>query len=370
MNLTKIKLFNFRNYSNVEIPLNNNMNIFIGANAQGKTNILEAIVILSLTKSFRFGNNQNFIRFGQKCCKILGSVKKNGFVKKLEVSYDILNNKDLSINGKNVRVLADYISSLNVIFFSPDDLDIIKGAPNVRRSLLNVELSQLSSKYLNTYNEYNKLLKIRNEYLKTMINGQGNKNYLDIITEQLIKKAIIIYLERKDYISMINEKINYYYNLISNYSGLLVKYISNVNFESYDFDCMYKTLFSIYEKNYLKEINNGMTLYGPHRDDFIFLCGEDDLKLFGSQGQQKLAVLSFKIAEISIFYEKCGTKPILLLDDIFGELDIKKRNQVLKIINSEDIQSIVTTTDLKNISKEYIKDAFIYEVKNGIVFRK
>ena len=265
----------------------------------------------------------------------------------------------------------DYISYLNVIIFTPDDLEIVKGSPSVRRNLLNIELSQISKQYIKYYNEYNKLLKTRNEYLKVLFNNNiADENYLDIITDKLIEKAVFIYQKRKEYLDLVNQNIDKYYNFISGDSGLKVKYIPNIEIINYDSESIRKKLKYTFKKNYLKELNYGMTIYGPHRDDFVFEYNGNDLKYYGSQGQQKVAVLSFKLSEISIFNDICNSKPVLLLDDIFSELDIKKRNKLLKIINMNDIQSIITTTDLRNINKKYVENAFVFSVKNGIIERK
>ncbi len=346
------------------------MNIFVGDNAQGKTNILEGITILALTKSHRIGVNPNIIMFEKNKCKILGVIKKDKVVSKLEV-FITNDNKLLKINGSNIKKVADYISYLNIIVFTPDDLEIIKGSPNIRRNLMNIQLSQLSSVYLNSYNEYNKLLKTRNEYLRVLFNNSiADINYLDIITDKLIEKAIIIYQKRKEYIDSINHMINYYYKEITSESGLFIKYVPNILFKDYEYETIRKALKHTYKKNYLKELNYGMTIYGPHRDDIYFELNDKDLKFYGSQGQQRLAILSFKLSEIPIFNQICNTNPVLLLDDIFSELDIKKRNKLLKIINSNDIQSIITTTDLKNINKKYLENASVFRVKNGIIERE
>ena len=341
------------------------MNIFVGNNAQGKTNILEAITILALTKSHRVGNNPNLVQFNKKKCSIKGVIKNNNIISKLEV--DIVDDqKKLLINSTNIKRVADYISHLNVIVFSPDDLDIIKGSPNIRRNLLNIQLSQISKEYLNTYNQYNKLLKTSNEYLKVLFNNNiADKNYLDIITDKLVEKAVLIYKMRKEYIDYINESIDNYYSEISGMFGIKVIYTPNINIDNYDEESIRKSLKHNFYKNYMKELNYGMTLYGPHRDDIVFELDNNDLKYYGSQGQQKLAVLAFKLSEINIFNNYCGTNPVLLLDDIFSELDIKKRNKLLKFINKDDLQSIITTTDLKNINKRYLNNANIFEVING-----
>ena len=370
MKISKIHLVNFRNYSNTTISLGENMNIFVGNNAQGKTNILEAITILALTKSHRIGVSPNIIMFNKTKCFISGVIKKNNVISKLEVDISP-DGKKQKVNKTTIKKVSDYISYLNVIIFTPDDLEIIKGSPSVRRNLLNIQLSQISKKYLNYYNEYDKLLKIRNEYLKILFNNNiADLNYLDIITDKLIEKAIYIYQKRKEYIDLININIDKYYKDISKESGLSVKYTPNVDFKDYSEENLRKRLKHTYKKNYLKELNYGMTIYGPHRDDFYFEYDYNDLKYYGSQGQQKLAILSFKLSEIPIFKDFCNTEPVLLLDDIFSELDIKKRNSLLKLIQVDNIQSIITTTDLKSINRKYVSQAHIFNVKNGIVERK
>ena len=370
MKISKINLVNFRNYSNTSISLGNKMNIFVGNNAQGKTNILEGITILALTKSHRIGVNPNIIMFNKKKCNLSGTVKKNKIISNLEIEITE-DSKKLKVNKKSINKVMDYISYLNVIIFTPDDLEIVKGSPSVRRNLLNIELSQISKQYIKYYNEYNKLLKTRNEYLKVLFNNNiADENYLDIITDKLIEKAVFIYQKRKEYLDLVNQNIDKYYNFISGDSGLKVKYIPNIEIINYDSESIRKKLKYTFKKNYLKELNYGMTIYGPHRDDFVFEYNGNDLKYYGSQGQQKVAVLSFKLSEISIFNDICNSKPVLLLDDIFSELDIKKRNKLLKIINMNDIQSIITTTDLRNINKKYVENAFVFSVKNGIIERK
>ncbi len=370
MIVTKLNLLNFRNYSKLNISFEKNMNIIVGDNAQGKTNILESIVILALTKSHRDGVNPNIIMFDKIKCKISGNIKNDRIITKLgiEINDEL---KKILVNNNVIRKVSDYISYLNVIVFTPDDIEIVKGSPSVRRNLLNIQLSQLSNDYLKTYNEYNKLLKTRNEYLKVIFsNNIADVSYLDIITDKLIEKAIFIYQKRNNYLNLVNLNINKFYKDISGFSSLSIKYTTNVVFNDFEYETIRKRLKHIFKKNYLKELNYGMTIYGPHRDDFYFDYDEKDLKYFGSQGQQKLAILSFKLSEISIFKDLCGSNPVLLLDDIFSELDIKKRNKLLKFITLSDIQSIITTTDLKNINKKIIDNSAVFYVKNGIVERK
>ncbi len=370
MKIGRLNLNNFRNYSNLKLLLNDRMNIFVGDNAQGKTNILESIIILALTKSHRITSNFHVISLGKSKSRIECTVKKDKLITKLKVDLS-LNEKKIYINNNVIKKISDYISSLNVIIFTPNDLEIIRGAPNIRRNLLNIQLSQISKTYLNTYNEYNKILKTRNEYLKILCsNSVADRTYLDVITDRLIEKAIIIYQKRKEYIDLVNEKVNDVYKYITGEQGLYIKYVNNLDIVDYDTVSIGETFKKKLSINFKRELQYGMTLYGPHRDDFVFSYNENDLRIYGSQGQQKVAVLSFKLSEIPIFKNFSGFYPVLLLDDIFSELDVKKRNKLLKLINSYDIQSIITTTDLKSINKSNLCDSFIFEIKNANVERK
>lgn len=369
MEITKINLVNFRNYSRLAISLHQNMNIFIGNNAQGKTNILESVLVLALTKSNRNTSEEELIQFNKVKAMLKCKVRSNKILKELFITLES-GSKKLFVNKSQIRKLSDYISNLYVISFMPDDLEIIKSSPSIRRGVLNIQLSQLSKKYLNTYNEYNKILKTRNEYLKVLFTSSiADKKYLDVITDKLIEKAVIIYNMRKEYIDSINEGIGDIYKNIAGSGDLSIEYSPNIIVDSYDDLDLSVNLKSIFDRNYRKELNYGMTLFGPHRDDMRFILDNKDLKQYGSQGQQKLAVICYKLSEIAIFERICGTKPVLLFDDIFSELDIKKRNKLLDFVG-QDIQSIITTTDLKSIQKKYLDKAYIFEVKNGEVIRK
>ena len=222
MIIRSLKVTNFRNYDRFNITLGSKMNIFIGNNASGKTNILEAIAFLGLTKSFRNGLDCDVIKFNKKNVKkekkavIEGRVLNNKQIKVLKIEF-LEKDKNIFVNDKKVKKYADYISNLNIIVFTPNDLDIIKGSPSIRRNLLNMTLSQISYSYLVTYNEYNKILKTRNEYLKILFtNGIADKTYLDVLTDQLVEKAVLIYQERFKYLSLINSYISDIYNIDPN----------------------------------------------------------------------------------------------------------------------------------------------------------
>ncbi len=369
MYLSKLEVNHFRNYKKEKLSLCNNINIFIGDNAQGKTNILESIYILALTKSHRLGFENNIIQNGFSCCKIKGILRDNDELKELEIQVSE-EKKSVFINQKEIKKIASYISNMNVIMFCPNDLDIIKGSPQVRRNLLNIQISQLYPLYVNYLNEYNKILKNRNEYLKQMsLNGFTDTRYLDIINEKLVDRGTKIYLMRKKYLDFINSKIGLIYENIMNINHLQILYENNLDLKNYQEEEIKKCFYYKLKSNLKREISQGMTLYGPHRDDFSFYIKDENMKFFSSQGQQRIAIISFKLAEVEIFNQEKNSSPILLLDDIFSELDIEKRNKLMKYIPN-DVQTIITTTDLKNIQKKMMKQAKVFIVEQGKIREK
>lgn len=364
MVLNNIEIFQFRNYDHLELKLKEGINIIYGNNAQGKTNLLESIYVLGLTKSHRSFIDNSLIKDGMKVAKIKGSLKINTLPIKLEI---IINNKNkkLKIDENDIKKVSDYISNMNIIIFYPEDLELIKGSPSIRRRFLNLEISQLNSTYLNIYNEYSKIIKIRNEYLKKINKGINiDENYFNILNQYLIDKAIYIYRERNKLLKMLNKYSKEIFKNLSGIDNFNIKYKTSVELDNKN-DLELKKIFEEkLQKLRPTEIKLGVTLLGPHRDDFEFYIGNNNLKNYGSQGQQRMAVLSIKLSEINIFKSTKNTNPILLLDDVFSELDDNKKNNLLSYI-SEDIQTIITTTDLKNIDKSILKNAKLIKIDNG-----
>lgn len=369
MILNKIELINYRNYRKTNISFSPGINVIIGNNAQGKTNILESIYVLAITKSYRTNNDTNLIRFDNNSFVLKGNIKSEYFIKDLQLSFDKYK-KITKINGKQIKKISDYITNFNVILFAPEDLEIIKGAPSIRRNLLNIEIGQISSNYIKYHNEFNKILKSRNDYLKMLgINSVYDNRYLDILTDSIIEREVPIYIDRKKFIDRINLYIDDIFYNITGIKGLHVVYESNIDLSDIGEDVLRQKIKDKYKSSINKEINQGVTLYGPHRDDFTFFIEDRDIKLFGSQGQQKLAIISFKLAEIYIFKEDTGTFPVLLLDDIFSELDKFKKNNLIKYLQG-DIQVIITSNDTKDISKKILDKAKIYKIINGNIIEK
>ena len=368
MILKKIKVVNYRNLVKQEVNFSNNINIFIGDNAQGKTNLLESIYFLALTKSYRT-NDINLINKDSISTKIKGDIRDSGIFKTLSVELSD-SNKKVKINNNEISKISDYITNLNVVLVSPEDINILQGTPAERRNFLNIELSQISKNYIKKYNEFNKILKIRNNYLKMCYgNLNTDKRYLDSLTENLIDREIDIYQERNNFINLINENVSNIYKDIIGISNFKIVYEPNIDLDNFDREYLKEKLTQKYNNSLNKEIENGMTLYGPHRDELKFLINNEDIKIYGSQGQQKVAIIALKLSEISIFKDITGTYPIILLDDVFSELDVKTKNKLIKYIPL-DIQVIITTNDTKGLNKKFIDSAKIFNVVKGKITEK
>lgn len=367
MVLKRLELKNVRNYDYLALDFNPEVNIIVGDNGQGKTNILESIYLLAITKSHRTFIDRYLIKRQTQYLKIKGVIKSDLSPKDMHLELTI-NHKGKKgiLNKKSVKKISDYISKFNVILFGPDDLKIIKESPNLRRRFLNIEIGQLNTKYLTTLNEYSKLLRNRNEYLKGIDFHHYDKEYLNILTNQLIDKAVIIYNYRKDFIDKLNECLKTSFNDFFLDKALVVKYITSVDLENNGIKEELKTKF---DKFLNREIYLSQTIIGPHRDDLEFYIGDENIKDFASQGQQRTAVLLVKLAEALIFKKVKGENPILLLDDVFSELDQQTRNKMIRCF-IDKTQIFITTTSLHNINKQLLNNAVIFEVVKGKVTKR
>ncbi len=364
MKLRELKLINFRNYKEVNLEFDPSINIFIGDNGSGKTNILEAIYVLSLTKSGRFGNDVDLIKTGETNSVIEGMVNLGDYEKKYKLSIDKLSKK-VYINSNQIKKISNYIGEFSITSFLPNDIEVIKGSPSIRRNLLNIQIGLLYNNYLSYVNEYNSLLKIRNEYLKRLnINGMSDSKYLDVINSKMIDISVKIYYFRFFYISEINKILPNIYKKLSGNSGIVIDYQTSLGISEYDESKIREIMQIKYKKNLYKEMMQGMTLTGLHRDDLLFLVNNMDSKIYASQGQQRLIVIAYKIAELMVYKKIKKEYPVLLLDDVFSEIDIKKRNNIIKFLK-RDIQVIITTTDLEEIDPNLVKNAKIFKIKNG-----
>ncbi|MEG0266791.1 MAG: DNA replication/repair protein RecF [Bacilli bacterium] len=366
MVLNNLKVSNFRNYDNLSINFIDKINIIVGNNAIGKTNIIEAIYTLALTKSFRPVSDSILIKTNCLGFSISGKTDKKNFSDELKIEYNGKIKKNY-VNGKNTKMI-DYIYNLNAIVFTPDDIELIKGAPNIRRRYLNTEISQIVPNYIKVLSDYNTLLKIRNDYIKKIKNHEIiDNNYLIILEKYLIDKAVYIYKVRDKILKKITLLSSTIYEKTMEKDGFSINYKTSPHISEFKDDVIKKELenaFKIFKK---EELSYGTTLFGPHKDDFEFLLKDQNLKLTGSQSQQKLAVLVFKLAEIELFFKQKKEYPLLLLDDIFSELDEKRKNNILLYLK-KDIQTFITTTDINDINDEIKQNANIINLGvDGII---
>lgn len=359
MKIDSLSLMNFRNYETLNISFGN-LNIIYGLNGSGKTNIMEAIYMLALTKSFRINNDKIMIKKGKIKAKIKGNVlKKND---ENEFGVEISNDgKIVTINGEKQDKVSDYVSRINVILFNPSDTRLIDDAPSERRKMLNIEISQIYKEYLVVLTNYQRILKQRNFYIRGMyINGSYTSEYLDILTKKLVEYGKDICKYRQDFVDNINKYITSNYEKIFGSGTLKIRYVSTFKNKSED------DLIKRFKDNYQKELSVGKTLEGIHHDDIMFVLDNNNLKEWGSEGQRKNAIISFKLAEINVINEIKGYYPILILDDLFSELDKEKITNLLGMLD-RNVQTFITTTDLKNISKKVIKDAKKIKVCDGAI---
>ena len=354
---------NYRNYDELILDFNDNLNIIIGDNAQGKTNLLESIYVLAVTKSFLSINDKNLIMFDSRYSLVKGSLNNNTSFDELEVLISEAG-KIVKINKKEIKKLSDYISKLNVIIFSSDSIRIFKDSPMSRRKYFNIQISQINKIYLSNLSNYNLLLRQRNEFLKIIdIHKKNDMDYLDVLDEKYINLSLNIYDYRKKYIDLVNKYIDNIFYSITGIKELKLVYSSNI--DGFDKDLFKDKLRS----NLNREIQYKSTFLGPNRDDYFFELGGKNLSLYGSQGQIRSAVFALKLAEVKLFTDVLSDTPILLLDDIFSEIDITKRNNIVKYLSNE-VQTIVTTTDIENIEEKIRKKANVYKIKNGKIISR
>lgn len=354
-----LKLLNFRNYQSLDVSFHKSLNVIYGNNGEGKTNLVEAIYVLGLTRSFRLVQDKTLLLKNSSYAKIEGIVHN-----RYETEYQIMLSKEgkkVKINHNNVSKLSDYVSKINIILFHPNDLKIIKDTPSIRRKTMNIDISQLNLNYLRDLNQYNKILKQRNAYLKQLlINGNNSSTYLDIITEKLIMYGKRISQVRKEFIASLNTYVSDIYFKIAEKGTLTIHYSSDYA------DLDEKQIGELYQKSFKKDLMLGKTNLGIHTDDLSFYLDDNDLKDYGSEGQQKNAIIAMKLAELELFYYKKGYYPLLILDDLFSELDDFKIKNILNYI-SKDIQVFITITNMMQFCNVDHRSYKSFHIENGKV---
>ncbi len=357
MIIKSLELQDYRNYNSLNITFDKGTNILYGDNAQGKTNILEAIYLAATTKSHKGSKDRDIINFNKEEAHIRTYLEKEGIETRVDMHLRKSKSKGIAIDGQKIKKAADLLGLCNVVFFSPEDLCIIKEGPAERRRFMDMELCQLDNFYLYNLNNYNKIVNQRNSLLKDLYFQPELKETLNIWDSQLVSYGSKIIERRRIFADQLNEII---YDIHKKLSGGReeIKIVYEPNVEMEDFEKSLK-----YSQD--KDIKAKMTTVGPHRDDFCFYVGDIDIRKFGSQGQQRTAALSLKLSEIELIKRITKDTPILLLDDVLSELDNNRQNYLLNSIG--DIQTIITCTGLEEFVNNRFEVNKIFKVTDGVV---
>lgn len=351
MYIEKIRLQNFRNYENLEIDLNKNINIIYGENAQGKTNIIESIFLCAFGKSFRTSKEKEMIKFNEEKSLIEAFYQKKDRDGKIKI--ELGNKKQISLNGIKIKKLSELLGNINIVIFTPEDINILRDGPVKRRRFLDMMIGQLRPNYVYNLNMYTKTIEQRNNYLRQIKEENKPEEMLEIWDEKLAEYGEKVYIYRKEFIEKIYNKINEIHgNITDNKETLKIEFISNC-------DNKEKYLKLLKERRKL-DIIKGFTTKGIHRDDFVIYINGKEVNIYGSQGQNRTVVLSLKIAELNVIYEEIGEYPILLLDDFMSELDeVRRKNFLNNIKNTQVILTCTEKIDLPEV--EYN----LYNIRKG-----
>ncbi len=363
MRINSIILENFRNYRNIELDFNKSRNIIVGENAQGKTNLIEAIYLTAFAKSFRTSNSAELVMLGEDKARVSTYLTSEELEKNITIVIRSDGKKMITKDGKAVRRTTDLLNSVVVIIFSPDDLRIIKDSPDRRRLFINRELSQIRPRYYEAFRSYNDALKEKNALLK---GSQQNEDMLDIYDRQLANYGYEIIRYRKEFIEMLSEEAS---DIMHKISGgkekLRIEYCTACNFvtapEGRDI------LYSQLRHNRDRDVYMGFATLGPHRDDIEFYVNDREAKKYGSQGQQRTIALSLKLAEIRIAKKMMEEAPILLLDDVLSELDLDRQRVLVNEI--EDVQLFITSAELNDDVIKDLRGGTLFRIEDGSVTR-
>ncbi len=357
MVIKTLDLTNFRNYEDLHIEFDAGTNILYGDNAQGKTNVLEALYLSGTTKSHKGSRDREMVRFGEDEAHIRTVVEKGEVEHQIDFHLKRNDTKGIAVDRIPIRRAGEIFGILNLVFFSPEDLNLIKEGPFRRRRFLDMELSQIDPIYLNNLAKYNKVLKQRNQLLKDISYKPVLEDTLPVWDEQLSVYGGKIIVQRQEFIEKLNEIVFPIHEQISGKRERL-----HLNYEP---SCRADRISDELAHALLRDRKTGMTSCGPHRDDICFTINGADIRRFGSQGQQRAASLSLKLAEIELVRQTINETPVLLLDDVLSELDSSRQNYLLNSIS--DIQTIITCTGLDEFIKNRFRINRVFFVKNGTI---
>lgn len=357
MYINSLELKNYRNYESLSIAFDQGTTILYGDNAQGKTNILEAIYLSGTTKSHRGTKDKDIIQFGEDESHIRLNMTKHDVKHRIDMHLRKNKSKGVAIDGQSIKKSGELFGIVHMIFFSPEDLSIVKNGPSERRRFMNLELCQLNKLYYYNYINYNKALEQRNSLLKQIAFNKKLKDTLDMWDMYLMEYGKCLINERQNFIDEMNEIVKKIHShLTGQKEDICIVYEKNTSIEDYE---------SMMLKKRDTDLKYQSTQVGPHRDDICFMINGIDVRKYGSQGQQRTAALSLKLAEIELVKRTIHDMPILLLDDVMSELDHNRKNFLLETI--QDIQTIVTCTGYDDFIQSRLMINKIYKVTNGTI---
>lgn len=360
MKIESIELVNFRNYDKLIVSLDQGTNLFYGDNAQGKTNILESVYLCGTTKSHRGSKDKEMIRFGKEEAHIRMKILKNEIPYRIDMHLKKNKAKGIAINGVPIHKASELLGLGNFVFFSPEDLNIIKNGPSERRRFLDMELCQLNRIYLHNLMNYNRILQQRNKLLKDISFHPEYEDTLEIWDVQMAEYGSQIIAARENFVKKLNEIIfKIHKKLSGDREELTVFYEKNVSPGQF---------LEAIQKDREKDIRMKMTHTGPHRDDLLFQIRDLDIRRFGSQGQQRTTALSLKLAEIELVRNSSKDSPVLLLDDVLSELDGSRQHYLLESIH--DVQTLITGTGIEDFIENNFRIDKLFYVSDGMVFEK
>ena len=360
MIVKSLKLNQFRNYESLQLSFDKGTNLFYGNNAQGKTNILEAVYLCGTTKSHKGSKDREMIRFGEEEAHIRMAISRSQSAYEIDMHLKKNKSKGIAIDGVPIRKASELFGIVNIVFFSPEDLNIIKNGPAERRRFLDSEICQLSRLYMIELANYNKVVAQRNKLLKEISFSGRMADTLEIWDEQMVRYGTSIISERKKFISRLNDILSeIHQNLTGGKEQILIIYEPNVSEEAFSEEL---------KAGRERDLRFGQSYTGPHRDDFCVRVNDIDIRKYGSQGQQRTAALSLKLAEIRLVEEEIHDTPVLLLDDVLSELDGSRQNYLLQSIHS--IQTLITCTGLDEFVENHFEANSVFQVVEGSVFHK
>lgn len=359
MYLTELKLNDFRNYENLVLNFSPGINIFYGENAQGKTNILEAVYMAATSKSHRTNFYREMIKKGAEFAHISLKIKGEYTDNRIDIHIG-QNKRSIFVGQAPIRKLEELLGNLYLIMFSPEDLEIVKGGPAIRRRFIDIELSQMDPYYYHQLRRYHRLLKQRNALLKQSVKSYVDESELSVWDEELVRSGSEVIRYRRKFIKELGEIYQQkHYQISGGKEEIRLVYENNI-----DEDVFYDKLTARIKK----DLQMGSTYYGPHKDDILFSLDDMDLRIYGSQGQCRTAALSLKLSEIEMIWQNKNTAPVLLLDDVLSELDDSRQRQLIETL--KEIQVLITCTGVEDFLRQNLQADALFRVENGQVFKE